>query len=154
MRFLLIPIIFIALSLNTAAIGVDKDRLADPISEARAQQIMEQLRCLVCQNQSIVESDAGLAVDLRAIVREQVRAGQSDAQILTFMTSRYGDWVLLKPPFKAATAILWLGPIFLLLIGGFFVFRYVRQKPAIARLEPLSPEEEKRLKHILRDGDQ
>ncbi len=152
MRFLLIPIFLMALTLNSAAIGVDKKRLKDPVLEARAQQIMTQLRCLVCQNQSIVESDAGLAVDLRAIVREQVLAGQTDSQIIDFMTSRYGDWVLLKPPFKAATALLWLGPIFLLLIGGFFVFRYVRQKPVASTVEPLSPEEEKRLKHILRDN--
>ena len=153
MRFLLAPIIFIALSMNAAAIGVDKDRLQDPAQEARAQEIMKQLRCLVCQNQSIVESDAGLAVDLRAIVREQVKAGQSDAQIVEFMTSRYGDWVLLKPPFKMATALLWLGPLFLLLVGGYFVFRYVRQRPEKAIPEPLSPEEEKRLKHILREND-
>lgn len=153
MRFLLLPIIYLALSLNATAIGVDKNQLSDPAQEARAQQIMKQLRCLVCQNQSIVESDAGLAVDLRAIVREQINAGQTDKQIITFMTSRYGDWVLLKPPFKAATAILWLGPLFLLLIGGFFVFRYVRQKPSISTPEPLSPDEEKRLKHILRDSE-
>ncbi len=153
MRYLLVPFILIALSLNVFAIGVDKDRLHDPAQEARAQQIMKQLRCLVCQNQSIVESDAGLAVDLRRIVREQITAGQSDVQILDFMTSRYGDWVLLKPPFKMATALLWLGPLFLLLVGGFLVFRYVRQTPVKATPEPLSPEEEKRLKHILRDNN-
>jgi cytochrome c-type biogenesis protein CcmH len=153
MRFLLIPIIFMALSQSAAAIGVDKDHLTDPAQEARAQHIMKQLRCLVCQNQSIVDSDAGLAEDLRAIVREKVKAGQSDDQIIDFMTSRYGDWVLLKPPLKPATAILWLGPCFLLLIGGFFVWRYVRQKPESAVPSPLSSEEEKRLKHILRDSD-
>lgn len=153
MRFLLLPILFMALSQSAFAIGVDKDRLSNPALEARAQHIMKQLRCLVCQNQSIVDSDAGLAVDLRAIVREQVAAGQSDSQILDFMTSRYGDWVLLKPPLKPATAILWLGPIFLLLLGGFFVWRYVRQKPEKAIAIPLSPEEEKRLKHILRDSE-
>lgn len=153
MKFLLVPIFFMTLSLNAAAIGVDKDRLSNPAQEARAQHIMKQLRCLVCQNQSIVESDAELAVDLRAIVREQVRAGQSDRQILAFMTSRYGDWILLKPPFKAATFLLWLGPLFLLLVGGVFVFRYVRQKPATAMPQPLSPEEEERLKHILKDSN-
>lgn len=154
MRFLLIPIILMALSLNAAAIGVDEDRLRDPVLETRAQHIMKQLRCLVCQNQSIVESDAGLAVDLRAIVREQVRAGQSNSQIIEFMTSRYGDWILLKPPFRLATVILWLGPVFLLLIGSFFVFRYVRQRPETALPMPLSADEEKRLKHILRDNEE
>ncbi|PCI32909.1 MAG: cytochrome C biogenesis protein CcmH [Alphaproteobacteria bacterium] len=153
MRFLLIPLLCLTFSLTAAAIGVDKDRLSDPEQEARAQSIMKQLRCLVCQNQSIVESDAGLAVDLRGIVREQVKAGQSDRQILHFMTSRYGDWVLLQPPFKAATLLLWLGPLFLLLIGGYFVFRYVRQKPTTVLTEPLTADEEKRLQQILREND-
>ena len=148
MKFLL-TLLFMAFSLNAIAIGVDEKPLSDPAQEARAQEIMKQLRCLVCQNQSIVESDAGLAVDLRAIVREQVLAGKSDGQILDFMTSRYGDWILLKPPFKTATLLLWLGPLFLLLIGGFFVFRYVRQRPEKAVPAPLSPEEEKRLKQIM-----
>ena len=153
MRFLLIPLLCLTFSLSAAAIGVDKDRLSDPQQEVRAQQIMKQLRCLVCQNQSIVESDAGLAVDLRGIVREQVQAGKTDRQILAFMTSRYGDWVLLKPPFKAATLLLWLGPLFLLLIGGYFVFRYVRQKPSKVLTEPLTADEEDRLQQILREND-
>lgn len=153
MKFLLIPFLCLAFSLSAAAIGVDKDRLSNPEQEARAQHIMKQLRCLVCQNQSIVESDAGLAVDLRGIVREQVKAGQSDRQILNFMTSRYGDWVLLKPPFNTATLLLWLGPLFLVLIGGYFVFRYVRQKPAKVFTEPLTADEEKRLQKILREND-
>ena len=153
MRFLLIPIMVLAFSLSAAAIGVDKDRLGDPEQEARAQNIMKQLRCLVCQNQSIVESDAGLAVDLRGIVREQVKAGKSDSQILTFMTSRYGDWVLLKPPLKAGTLLLWLGPLLLLLIGGYFVFRYVRQKPTKVFTEPLTADEQDRLQTILREND-
>ncbi|MBL4802463.1 MAG: cytochrome c-type biogenesis protein CcmH [Emcibacter sp.] len=152
MRLLLIGL-FMMFSLNAAAIGVDEDRLSIPAQEARAQNIMKQLRCLVCQNQSIVESDAGLAVDLRAIVREQVLAGQSDEQILDFMTSRYGDWILLKPPFKTATLLLWLGPILLLLIGGFLVFRYIRQKPEKAMPPPLNPEEKERLKHIMGDEE-
>ena len=148
MKFLL-TLLFMAISLNAAAIGVDEKRLSDPTQETRAQNIMKQLRCLVCQNQSIVESDAELAVDLRAIVRELVFSGKSDSQILDFMTSRYGDWILLKPPFKTATLLLWFGPLLLLLIGGFFVFRYVRQKPQRNLPQPLSPEEEKRLKQIM-----
>lgn len=153
MKFLLVPIILMVLGVNAAAIGVDQDRLKDPAQEARAQYIMKQLRCLVCQNQSIVESDAGLAVDLRHIVREQISAGQSDDQIRAFMTSRYGDWVLLKPPFTLATALLWLSPLFLLMIGGFLVFRFIGQRPAGIIPAPLSPEEEERLKHILRDNN-
>jgi len=150
MKFLLV-LLFMTFSLNAEAIGVDQDRLNDPVLEARAYNIMKLLRCLVCQNQSIVESDAGLAVDLRAIVREQVAAGKNEAQILAFMTSRYGDWVLLKPPFKASTALLWLWPALLLLIGGFLVARTIRQKPGKGKTEPLNPEEEKRLKQIMED---
>lgn len=151
MKFLLSLIFFIALSFNAAAIGVDEDRLRDPAQEARAQRIMKQLRCLVCQNQSIVESDAELAEDLRAIVREQVVADKSDVQILEFMTSRYGDWILLKPPFKTSTVLLWIGPLLLLMIGGFLVFRTIRQRPGTVKADPLSPEEEKRLKKIIGD---
>jgi len=151
MRFLFLPLILIALSVNAAAIGVDKNLLPDPAQEARAQHVMKKLRCLVCQNQSIVDSDAGLAADLRAIVREQVSAGKTDAQILEFMTSRYGDWVLLQPPFKASTAVLWISPAILLLIGGGLVFRYVRRRPESAVPAPLNPAEKKRLKQIIGD---
>ncbi len=153
MKFLLIPVLFMTLVLNAAAIGVDKDRLQDPAQEDRAQHIMKQLRCLVCQNQSIVESDAELAQDLRAIVREQIIAGETDAEIFKFMTARYGDWVLLKPPFNSATAILWLGPIALLLIGGFLIFRTIRQKPEQDVTRPLTAAEEKHLKKIMKDNN-
>ncbi|PCJ32864.1 MAG: cytochrome C biogenesis protein CcmH [Alphaproteobacteria bacterium] len=153
MKFLLIPILFMTLVLNAGAIGVDKDRLQDPEQEARAQHLMKQLRCLVCQNQSIVESDAELAQDLRAIVREQISAGKTDAEIFKFMTVRYGDWVLLKPPFNSATAILWLGPIALLLIGGFLIFRTIRQKPEQDVTRPLTAAEENHLKKIMKDNN-
>ncbi|MDG1858681.1 MAG: cytochrome c-type biogenesis protein CcmH [Emcibacteraceae bacterium] len=92
-------IIWTAMSLSVLAVGVDEKRLSNPVDEARAQEVMKQLRCLVCQNQSIVDSDAGLARDIRIIVRERIIAGDSDADVLRFMTDRYGDWVLLKPPF-------------------------------------------------------
>ncbi len=152
MRYLLVPVIYFALCLNLFAIGVDKDRLKDPALEKKAHMIMTQLRCLVCQNQSIVESDADLAKDLRLIVREQVKSGKSKKEILTFMTDRYGDWVLLQPPFKLGNAALWLGPLFLLLIGGFFVFRFIRKPQDTVTVMPLSDDEKKRLKHIMQEG--
>ena len=148
---LLLTLLFIGLSQNAFAIGVDLKKLPDPVMEARAQNIMRELRCLVCQNQSIIESDAELAGDLRAIVREQVAMGKNHEQIIEFMTSRYGDWILLKPPFKASNAVLWLGPIFLLLIGGFLVFRTIRQSQNSVKLSPLSADEEERLKQIIED---
>lgn len=152
MRFFLISLV-ILFSHGALAIGVDKDRLADAAQEARAQEIMQQLRCLVCQNQSIVDSDAALAQDLRGIVRELVAAGKREDEILNFMTSRYGDWVLLKPPFKAATALLWLGPVVLLLMGGFIVFRTITGRSKAAPV-PLSAQEEDRLKQILDEDSQ
>jgi len=153
MRRLLLALFLMMLSLNVWAIGVDKDRLADPAEEARAQQIMKKLRCLVCQNQSIIDSDAGLAGDLRGIVREQVRTGRSEREILAFMTDRYGDWVLLKPPVKPSTAILWFGPLLLLAVGGFLVFRFVARRPSRLTPAPLTKAEEARLKRIMGDKD-
>lgn len=117
-------IFFLLMTLSAHAVGVDPGKLSDPAQEVRAQDIMKQLRCLVCQNQSIVDSDADLARDLRAIVRERVVAGDGDGQILEFMTSRYGDWVLLKPPFEGAVILLWLSPLILLSLGGFAIYRF------------------------------
>jgi cytochrome c-type biogenesis protein CcmH len=89
----------------------------DPALEARMLNIAAELRCLVCQNQTIADSHSGLAEDLRMQVREQLRNGATDAQVLTFMTERYGDFVLYRPPFKATTALLWAGPAALLVLG-------------------------------------
>jgi cytochrome c-type biogenesis protein CcmH len=91
--------------------------VADPVTNRRAVSLAEQLRCLVCQNQSIAESNAELAVDLRKQINEQIAGGRSDSEILRFMVERYGDFVLYRPPFNAATLVLWLGPALLLLAG-------------------------------------
>ena len=139
------------MSYSAYAVGVDEKQLEDPVAEARAQQVMKQLRCLVCQNQSIVDSDAGLAKDLRVIVRERIIAGDSDEQVLSYMTSRYGDWVLLKPPFDGATIILWLSPLFLLLIGFYIIFRTQKNRQGVIAVPPLTKDEENRLKSLL-DG--
>jgi cytochrome c-type biogenesis protein CcmH len=130
-----------------------EERLADPAQEARAYALHKQLRCLVCQNQSIVDSNADLARDLRIIVRERVGAGDSDAQVLDYMVARYGDWVLMKPPFKITTALLWLGPglIFLLTAGGVFI-AFRRGRGSAAASTPLSSEESARLDELLKDA--
>lgn len=152
---IVLSIIFIALmSLSALAVGVDEKRLSDPAQEARAQGIMKQLRCLVCQNQSIVDSDASLAKDIRVIVRERIIVGDSDDQILSFMTDRYGDWVLLKPPFDGATIILWISPLLLLLIGFFVIYRNQKNRKQIIVSEPLSQEEKARLEALLANGDE
>ena len=128
--------------------------LADPVLEQRARDLSKELRCLVCQNQSIDDSDAELARDLRRIVREQLLAGKSDAEILEYLSARYGDFVLLKPPVKPATWGLWFGPALVLLIAAGGIAVYVRRRRrAEAAPPPLSPEERARLEGLIRAAD-
>lgn len=128
------------------------DRLADPAQELRARDLSRELRCLVCQNQSIEDSNAPLARDLRRIVRERVTAGDSDRAILDYLVARYGEWVLLKPRFNAQTLLLWLGPVVFLLIGGIVIFTvWRRQRRAIVpAVAPLDGEEQTRLAALLK----
>ncbi|HEX5079414.1 MAG TPA: cytochrome c-type biogenesis protein [Geminicoccaceae bacterium] len=124
--------------------------LADPALEQRARALSRQLRCLVCQNQSIDDSDADLAHDLRRLVRERLLAGDSDEQIIAFLTARYGDFVLLKPPVEPATWGLWFGPLALLLLAGGGIVVYLRRRPAEETASPpLSPTERARLDALL-----
>lgn len=130
--------------------------LSDPAAEARARTISKELRCLVCQNQSIEESNAPLARDLRQIVRERIAAGDSDAAVLEFLVARYGEWVLLTPRFNTRTFLLWVGPAVLLALGGLVVLAlHRRQRRALqhARIVPLSDDEQQRLTRLLRDDD-
>lgn len=151
MNKIMILIFWLMMVSGAFAVGVDEKRLSDPVKEARAQEIMKQLRCLVCQNQSIVDSDAGLAKDIRIIVRERIIAGDTDQQVLNFMTERYGDWVLLKPPFDGATIILWLSPILLLGFGFIIIMRNQRNRKMTSSA-PLSYEEQKRLTQLLNEN--
>ncbi len=130
------------------ALAVEPDeRLADPALEARARAIGQSLRCLVCRNQSIDDSDADLARDLRRLVRRRLVAGDGDGQAVAYIQARYGDYVLLKPPFKPATYALWLGPPALLLAGAAGVVASRRRR---AEAEPaLSAEERARLARLL-----
>src|SRR6266480_3329193 len=110
--------VFIVLQFATAAVAVQPDEmLAEPKLEARARALSRELRCMVCQNQSIDDSEAPLARDLRVLVRERLQAGDSDAQVLDFLTARYGEFVLLKPPLGWHTALLWLTPSAVLIVG-------------------------------------
>ena len=120
---------------------------ADPALEQRVMTLAAELRCLVCQNQTIADSSAPLAEDLRNQVREKIRAGQSDAQIIDFMVERYGDFVLYRPPVKATTLLLWFGPLLLLAAGGLVLLRRLRRRPAP---EPeLSAAERERARKLL-----
>jgi cytochrome c-type biogenesis protein CcmH len=123
--------------------------LADPVLEQRARALGKELRCLVCQNQSIDDSDAELARDLRRIVRERLVAGDSDAEIIGFLTARYGDFVLLKPPVKPATWGLWFGPALVLLGAGAGIVLYLRRRRSSSAPPPLSAEERARLDALL-----
>lgn len=118
-----------------AQIGDTTYRLADPALEMRAREIGKELRCLVCQNQSIEDSDASLARDLRLLVREQIERGASDAEVIRFVHERYGDFVLLRPPFRLSTALLWATPVIALLLGGPLAWSVLRRRAAA----PLSP---------------
>jgi cytochrome c-type biogenesis protein CcmH len=115
------------------------DRLENPSQEARARSLFRETRCLVCQGQSIDDSDALLAGDLRRLVRQQVAQGRTDSQIRAFLAERYGDFVLLRPPFSPLTAILWLGPFAVVAVGAGIL--YVRAGPRPSE-PPLSPKEE------------
>ncbi len=129
------------------------EMLSDPVLEARARVISKGLRCLVCQNQSIDDSGAELARDLRILVRERVQAGDSDEQAIRFIVERYGDFVLLKPPFKPATYALWFGPllIFIAAVTGLVLFFRRRRSGAITPAASLSEEEERRVQALLND---
>ena len=125
---------------------------ADPAVEQRLMDLAEELRCLVCQNQSLADSNADLAVDLRNQVREQIQAGKSDAEIRAWLTQRYGDFVLYRPPVKSTTLLLWVGP-FVLLIGGVAgLFVALRRRRARIAAPALTDEERARAEALLRAG--
>ncbi len=138
-----VVIALVALSLAGSAIAVEPDEmLKDPAQEARAEAIGRQLRCPVCKTESIEESDADFTKDLRRVVREQVANGKSDREVLDFMHARYGDFILLRPPFKPSTWALWLAPPTLLVLGGLFAFFVTRRRPAMVEPAPLTPSEQ------------
>jgi len=137
--------------LATPAFAVlPNEQLSDPKLEARARAISTQLRCVVCQNQTIDDPDADLAHDLRVLLRQRLKAGDSDPQAIAFIANRYGDYVLLKPPFNAETLLLWLGPLLALAAGGVGVGFYLKRRcdslPAT-----FTPEEQARLQKLLKD---
>ncbi|KWT68952.1 Cytochrome c heme lyase subunit CcmL [Hyphomicrobium sulfonivorans] len=147
------------LLLATSAMAVQPDEiLADPALEARARAISAELRCLVCQNQSIDDSNAPLARDLRVLVRERLQTGETDAQVLQFIEDRYGEFVLLRPPLNMSTLLLWLAPILALVLAVWTTARAWRRRQdqiavvdeAPARQTPLTPDEERKLQELLK----
>ena len=126
----------------------------DSVAAARAVKLSEKLRCLVCQNQSIADSSAELAQDLRGQIREQIAAGKTDDEIVAYMVARYGDFVLYEPPLKTTTVLLWVGPA-LLVLGGFIgLARFLTTRRATAAVPALSPEERQRAERLLAGGSE
>jgi cytochrome c-type biogenesis protein CcmH len=147
----LAPLLFI-LAVGLPAPGLAADALPterDSVASSRAVKLSEKLRCLVCQNQSIADSNAELAQDLRRQIREQIAAGKSDDEIVEYMVARYGDFVLYQPPVKPTTALLWAGPAVLLLLGAYGLVRILRARRDTAEEPPLSTEERQRAAQLL-----
>ena len=145
-------VIFLLFFLVTPALAIQPDEiLEDKVLEERARAISKELRCLVCQNQSIDDSDAPLAKDLRVLVRERLQAGESDEKVIEFVADRYGDVVLLRPPVKASTLTLWISPIVILIVGVIFLLMRFRkqEKNMPVKVPPLSSEEIKKLEAAL-----
>ena len=139
-----IPALILAalIALSGPAFAVDPDEmLKDPGQEQRAEAIGRQLRCPVCKTESIEESDADFTRDLRKVVRERVAAGDTDRQVLDYMHARYGDFILLKPPFEPSTWILWLAPPLLLVAGGALAWVVMRRRPAVSEPPALTEAE-------------
>ena len=129
---------------------------ADPVAEKRLQVLSEELRCLVCQNQTIADSNAELAQDLRREIRGMIKEGKSDKEIVDFMVARYGDFVLYRPPVKGITLLLWGGPLGLMVLGLFALQRYLRRRTTRINAEdkPLSADESSRADALLKEIDQ
>jgi cytochrome c-type biogenesis protein CcmH len=145
--------LLMALSLAPALAVEPGEELADPALEARARAVSSELRCLVCQNQSIDDSHATLAKDLRLLVRERIKSGDSDDQVRDYLVARYGDFILLKPPLKVGTVLLWLGPFLLLVAGaGAILLKIRRGAPAPVSPADLTDEEKAALAKLTGEG--
>ena len=125
--------------------------IEDPAIEQRMKHLTKELRCLVCQNETLADSQAPLAEDLRREIREQIKAGKSDQEILAYATQRYGDFVLYNPPVKATTYLLWFGPFVLLVGGTAFLYRYVKRRRDLIKAKPLTADERSRAEKLLKE---
>ncbi|MEG3619325.1 cytochrome c-type biogenesis protein [Magnetovibrio sp. PR-2] len=160
MRTLLLALV-VSFVLPFAAQAVEPDEiLKDPALEARAREVGKQLRCVVCQNQAIDDSNAELARDMRILVRDRITAGDSNDEVMAYMVDRYGDFVLLDPPFKASTLVLWIGPGAIAVFGVFALVMIFRRRKsgggevvAGVQAEPLSDDERRRLDKLLKEND-
>jgi cytochrome c-type biogenesis protein CcmH len=156
---LIVVVLLLVPASHVAAVQPD-EILKDPAQEARARVLSKQLRCMVCQNQSIDDSDAPLARDLRILVRERLQAGDSNSQVLDFLVQRYGEFVLLQPRLHWRTALLWLAPLILLIGGGLMLFSMARRRSGTGAADMAAPQggvltadEERRLAGLVKPED-
>ncbi|MGJ0485948.1 MAG: cytochrome c-type biogenesis protein [Methylomicrobium sp.] len=147
-----ITLIFLLLWVGASLAGVEYREFANPEQQEAYESLTSELRCLVCQNQTIADSNADLAADLRRQVYEMLQKGQSKDEVLQFMTERYGDFVLYNPPFKTKTLLLWVGPLVFLLIGVVCIVAFVRRKQAQPQ-QSLSDEQRQKIRRLLDEGD-
>lgn len=146
-------VLFLLCLLPLAAIAQvqeEEKSSGDPVIEARLAKLSHELRCLQCQNQTLAESPAGLAADMRREIREQMKAGKSDQEIVAFLTDRYGQFILYKPRVTPVTYLLWFGPFVLLLAGLAVLFRYIKSRRDTIAEKPLTNEERRRAEELLR----
>lgn len=148
-RFLLLLLLLTLLRPGSVFADEAKPMAEDPALEERVMKLAEELRCLVCQNETLAASQADLAVDLRRQIREQMRQGKSDAEIKEYLTQRYGDFVLYRPPVKSTTYLLWFGPFILLGVGGVVQYLIIKRRRERIQEQPLSAAERKRVEALL-----
>jgi len=150
-RLRLVSILLVCLLASVVVAQVQEEEIPsdDPVIEQRLANLSKQLRCLQCQNQTLADSPAGLAADLRREIRIQMKAGKSDKEIIAFLTQRYGDFILYKPRVTFTTYLLWFGPFVLLLGGLYLLFHYIKQRRDLITEKPLSADEHRRAEELL-----
>ena len=149
-----LSLVLLCLTASFALAQVQRPRpvIDDPALEQRLNKLSQELRCLVCQNETLAESRADLANDLRDEIRQQMKDGKSDQEIITFLTERYGQFILYRPQVTPTTYLLWFGPFVLLLAGLALLFRYIKQRRDMIAEQPLSSDERRRAEDLLRTG--
>ena len=149
-RLLALLLLCLLSSVVAAQVVVEDQPSDDPVVEQRLANLSHELRCLQCQNQTLAESPSSIAADLRREIREQIKAGKSDQEIIAFLTQRYGDFILYRPRVSPLTYLLWFGPFVLLLAGLLVLFRYIKQRRDAISEKPLTAEERRRAEDMLR----
>src|SRR5437667_7239258 len=152
MRRLAVQFILLSLPVSAALAQEAKPMADDPALEQRVMNLSQELRCLVCQNETLADSRADLAEDLRTQIREQMKAGKTDKEIVAFLTTRYGDFILYRPPVKPTTYLLWFGPFVLMIAGLTLLFRNLKQRRELIIDKPLSQDERRRADELLGVG--